>query len=679
MKTNVFNFLLTFTLLIFLSFGTLKAEITRTGTPVIGAQVLIEQGQTKADIEQLFKTLSECHMTICRIRMFESYMKDKNGNWDFTLFDYAFHAADNYHIEILATLFPYTEFSDIGGFKFPFTYEHQQSIAEYIKQTVTHFSKFKSLYGWVILNEPGSGTAPFDKPFTADKFKEWKSNYTPVASLTDQRPSIPFLEELFLLDYNTWYLNWIAGQIKVIDPNRHIHVNNHRVFDNYAEYDFPKWRPFLSSLGGSAHASWHFGMFDRKNYHYAMAANSEIIRSGAGELPWIMTEIQAGNNIWSGSTPMCPTKEEIEQWSWIILGTGSKGMIYWTLNPRATGIESGEWAMLDLLNRPTDRLKKLAEISKIVQSRTDLFNNSQVAESGVALIYTRESMWAERKSETKGQEFAGRMPDAGMKSLIGFYETLSQMGIQSNIQSMDEYHFKENNTGRIIILANQIVIPSLYKDSLEHFVSTGGTLLVEGLTGFFDENMRTQTNKYAQLSSLLGGKLEEIKFVSPDFLTTVEKDLQIPSHLFQSTIFPNPQTKVLAKNVGGDAIFIMNNFGKGRALWIPTCIGIAAHLTDNYIPLSKFIETYLIPYLPKNTIRLKEFSAGVAMKTLLTPKGYVVVLINKNDSPEKVDVILPDAESVKILNKPTDSFVKGTTEFTLQPEETLVVEYQKTN
>jgi beta-galactosidase len=333
--------------------------------------------------------------------------------------------------------------------------------------------------------------------------------------------------------------------------------------------------------------------------------------------------------------------------------------------------------MLDLLNKPTDRLKKIAEISKIVQSRTDLFNNAKVEESGVALLYTRESMWAERKSETKGQEFAGRMPDAGMKSLIGFYETLSQMGIQSNIQSMDEYNFRDNNAGRIIILANQIVIPSNYNAALEHFVTTGGTLLVEGLSGFFDQDMRTQTNKYAQLSSLLGGKMEEVKFVSPDFNTTVENGLKIPSHLFQTSIAPDSQTKVLARNAGGNAIFTMNNFGKGRALWIPTCIGIAAHLTNNYKPLSEFIESYLIPYLPKNTIRLKEFTSGVAMKTLHTPDGYVVVLVNKSDLPEIVDVILPNTKSVKFLNKPTDSMIKGTTKFTLQPEETLVVEYQK--
>ena len=64
------------------------------------------------------------------------------------------------------------------------------------------------------------------------------------------------------------------------------------------------------------------------------------------------------------------------------------------------------------------------------------------------------------------------------------------------------------------------------------------------------------------------------------------------------------------------------------------------------------------------------------MKVLHTPKGYVVVLVNKHDTPEEVEVVLPNAKSVKLLNKPTDSFVKGTSKFILKTEETLVVEYQ---
>jgi len=41
------------------------------------------------------------------------------GAGNFSLFDNAFIAAEKYGIKIFGTIFPYTEKTDIGGFKFP--------------------------------------------------------------------------------------------------------------------------------------------------------------------------------------------------------------------------------------------------------------------------------------------------------------------------------------------------------------------------------------------------------------------------------------------------------------------------------------------------------------------------------------------------------------------------------
>ena len=94
-----------------------------------------------------------------------------------------------------------------------------------------------------------------------------------------------------------------------------------------------------------------------------MAADCEILASGAGEIPWLMTEIQGGNNVYSGFNALCPTQEEIKQWLWVILGSGGKGGIFWSLNARASGFEAGEWALLDFQNHPSDRLLAAAEVS----------------------------------------------------------------------------------------------------------------------------------------------------------------------------------------------------------------------------------------------------------------------------------------------------------------------------
>ena len=146
--------------------------------PFIGAQVFIEPGQTSGDIDTWFRILHENHLPICRIRLFENYMRTPDGGWDFSLFDQAFQAAEKYGIKIMGTLFPATPFTDVGGFKFPRTTEHLEEIAAYIQNLVTHFRASPALFGWVLINEPGVGHLP-DEEFTREKFRQWQAEQTP--------------------------------------------------------------------------------------------------------------------------------------------------------------------------------------------------------------------------------------------------------------------------------------------------------------------------------------------------------------------------------------------------------------------------------------------------------------------------------------------------------------------
>lgn len=123
--------------------------------PFIGAEVFIEPGQKPEEIDTWFKTMKENHFSVCRIRMFESYMKKADGTWDFSLFDKAYQAADKYGIKVFANPFYYTAKTDIGGFKYPRDEAHLQSMALFLKKMVLHFSKFSSLEGYVLINEPG--------------------------------------------------------------------------------------------------------------------------------------------------------------------------------------------------------------------------------------------------------------------------------------------------------------------------------------------------------------------------------------------------------------------------------------------------------------------------------------------------------------------------------------------
>lgn len=659
--------------LLVLNFNFIQAQISQDEVPMIGAEIFIEPGQKPAEIEGWFRIMKEHGLSITRIRMFENYMHQPGGKWDFTLFDQAFKAGEKYGIKIYANLFPATSFADLGGLKFPKSEEQLTEIAKYIEQVVTHFKQFKSLYGWVPVNEPGVGAVPSDA-YAKSCFGQWKKAQPTSAYNSGGYPVLDFSEQHFLVYYNTWFLSWLTHEIHRYDPGKPVHVNNHNIFQNAAEYDFPEWRKFLTSLGGSAHASWHFDYFTRRQYSIAMSANSEMLRSGAGNIPWLMTELQGGNNTYSGFTPMCPTKEETAQWLWTTIATGSKGAIFWSLNPRSSGLEAGEWAMLDFQDKASDRLQAAAAVTKVIDNNSRLFARAKVVETGINVLYCREAMWIEKKLKAAGEEKPGREVGGVMKSALAYFEALSGKGLQVNLKEMGEFDFAADDyNGRAIILAHQISIPSRYWPLLENFVAKGGKLIVDGLTGYYDENARCLLRDGFPLEALFGGSIREFKVVDNLFDAPV-LGLKIPAHLWQGTILPGSGKPVASAD--GATIAIRNKRGKGEVLWVPSLLGLGSRLKGDYSMLIQLLEQELPPIIAASPIAFKEFQSNMLMKTLRNGGEYISVIINKSKEKRTValQTRLPLKNATIIFADKTGS-IKGSS-LEINPEETIVLTWR---
>ena len=640
---------------------------------MIGAEIFIEPGQTKAEILGWFRALKASGMELTRIRMFESYMHRKDGSWDFTLFDQAFEAGEQYGIKIYANLFPETEFSDVGGFKFPKSKENFEAIASYIKQIVPHFMRFASLYGWVPINEPGSGELPAD-PFTAEKLSEWKLNRAKPEYNSNGFTTFELAEQRFLLDHNTWFLSWLTQQIRIYDTTHPIHVNNHDIFSNAAEYDFPKWRSFLSSLGGSAHASWHFGYFNRNQYAIAMSANAEILRSGAGNIPWLMTELQGGNNTYSGKTPLCPTKEEIMQWLWINIGAGSRGAIFWCLNPRRSGFEAGEWALLDFQDQPSDRMEAAADVCKAIADHQALFDSSLVMDSGFSILYTRESMWIEKALQIKGASFEGREVGGVMKSALAYFEVFSEMGIHANFKEIGEYNFdKADFSGDVIVLAHQISIPSGYWKKLKDFVDRGGRLLVDGLTAYYDENAYFIMGPGFPLKEVFGGLLKEFKMVDDLYDVRLDDpDIALKAHLWAGSM--TPDTGQAFAHFNGEVIGMRNEFGNGRVIWLPALFGLGARKTADYSQLVKLLEYEFADVIKQSPISFQKHHPGMLMKVLNSGKQLITVMVNKANQRQEVFLRKHNSMIPEVIYS-SNAKVVNTEQVILEPEGLLVTKW----
>lgn len=586
----------------------------------LGAQVFIEPGQDRKRVAKWFGLLAEHGMTTSRIRLFEDHIKE-GDSWNYEIYDHAFDEAARQGIKLLVTFFPSD--NSVGGFKFPRDEKHLHEIADYIKNVVGHFKDHPAMDCWVLQNEPGVEERT-KKGLAWSKYQTWLSEQE--KSTTDW----DFISwEMFFRDYTTWYLNWIADQVRLFDKKNLTHVNNHQLFSNLSQYDFSNWRPFLSTLGVSIHASWHLRFFKRRQYTMAISAHCDIIRQASLPNPFWVTELQGGNNIFSGYEPMSVYKNDIAQWVWTSIISGAERIIFWTLNPRGKGHETGEWGMITYQDEPTERLLISKEIAKVVADNQLIFNNSKPLKPVVTLLYSIESMITLEKvmSNEFDDDYKGRKQGAHILSVLAYYEVLLEMGIACEIIDINEYNWSESPTDHIVIMANIVALASNSLKSIYNFVEHGNKLIMTGMSGFFDEHMQNVYQETSPFKGLTGADLKGFDFVGENSEIDVG-GLKLPVHMLIGEI-KNYSGKEISQ-VNGKTTGVRNKYGKGEVIWIPSLIGLGSWQNDNG-PLADFLHRELGSNFGKLPFLFDKHMPGVLMKTLESEKGYITMIVNNND------------------------------------------------
>lgn len=612
----------------------------RTDYPRIGAQVFIEPGQTAADIDQFFRILSENGLEVSRIRMFGAHMLRPDGTWDFSLYDMAFDAAEKYGVKLFATLFPPTdELTDVGGFKFPRSKAHLAEIAGYIEAVVTHFKYHPALDTWVLQNEPGTGgLGPSDNDLSDKIFEQWKSEQKAPLFYDNGFLKADFSREKFHIYFMTWYLNWITSQVDRHDPGSNKHINPHQLLDNLAEYDFPAYEKFLTSLGVSMHMSWHFGYFTRDQYPLGVSLMGDIIRMGAGKNPFWITEMQGGNVTASGNEMLCPTAGEISRWLWTGIASGAEGTIFWTLNQRASVMEAGEWGMIDFQRRPSDRLTAASEVARTAKANKEFFSSARPVESDITILYNVASLLIQRKnaSVSKDDLHEGRKASAVTKSLAAAYEAVSTWGVIPKVCEMGSYDWSASH-GKTVILPNLVSLPSDCWERLENFVMNGGRLIATGLTGFYDENMHCIMMDDFPLRRVFGAQVSEFKVVAPYFtLPGTAPGATLPAHLWKGILRPDG-AEAIAVDVNGDVVGTHHRFGKGEAVWFSSPIELGGWHGDNS-GVVDFYGSWCRPQIESAPLHFSTPAPGVLMRMMESEKQRLAVIINS--CPESAGVTL---------------------------------------
>lgn len=640
----------------------------------IGAQVFIEPGQTADDIDDWFRILMENGMTVCRIRMFETHMHQPDGSWNFALYDEAFRAAERRQIKIFATLFPADD--TVGGFKYPRNAAHLDEIASYVQAVVGHFSKFPALAVWVLQNEPGGVGKYPDSDLARQLKQKWEAGRAKSDYTSGGFRKTHFDDEEFQRFYISWFLNWYAEQVHQLDPGRHLHVNPHGIFNVLPEYDFSAWRnSFLSSLGVSAHPVWAYSrLFRPEQYALAMSANMDIIRTGAGPLPYWMTELQGGFNLYSGFNAICPRREEVLQWLWLTVGSGADGIIFWTLNQRAAADEPGEWGLITYQREASDRLLAARDVTRTLQARSGTFAGAVVPRSGVTLLLTRESFWTDKKQCLKmPNDCEARNGNAPMKSALAWYEALAENGIIADIAEMDEMDWNRTDwSGEVLILSHQIALPSRQWPCLRQAVERGAKLIIDGLTGYFDEHQVCVMQTGFPLVELLGGAVSEFKVPGEYFDLPFIDGRVLPAHLWQGLI-KNKTGEVLAVS-GQNVLATRHGVGAGETLWIPSPVALGAWQRDNSA-LTRLVRDEILSGITKLPVVFEKPEKLTLMRTLKTDDGFVTVLVNNDSTAKQIPLNVRDGLEPFVIFASHNGHVNGRTA-ALSAGETLVLSWR---
>jgi beta-galactosidase len=668
--------------------------------PLLGAEIWIEPGQTPVQIDTWFRDLADSHMPVARLFLMWPYLESAPNQWNFTLYDAAFRAAEKYHIHIVATLTPsgLPPFlggdGSQGGGVLP-TIKDRQLAAAYIAKVVGHYRSSSALDTWLLVNEPGQGPVANPAAITAFRkslakqyssvdqinaawgtaYKEFDAAQPPASrQLFNRNQELDW--RAFWEDYQTAQLRWLADEVRKSDSNHPLHLNPAGLLGNLAGVsdDLPSWRTFLDTLGCSIHPAWHFGLLNRDQYALGVSYLNDLVRGSIEPKPYWVTELQGGNNIYSGHKPMNPTPQDIAQWVWTSIGSGADRIIFWLLNSRAKGLEAGEWSLLDFQGLPSERLRTAAAIANVVNQHESFFSLARPYHSPITILLSLDRMNFEEVFDA--EDDPARSRNAHILSALGFYEALSRLGPPPDIKYFNDYDWvKETKQRRVAILPDARVLTEVQIHSLHSFIEHGNTLLITGLTGFYGPHATAWPLMGFPLAEITGGRLKEVylRGETPLVSLTTPSDAVLPSHFWISSIDSSSATAIGQQK---DEVIATERDvpGGGRVIWIPSPIGLGAWLTDAQ-PLTQYLQASLNEVLaPPFTLTQPQDSC--LLRVLENQGSYLTVLTNGAETSRKCEIKAPPGLHATTLwgRMPQGSATEST--YILEPQGTSVQLWQ---
>lgn len=486
----------------------------------LGAQIWLEPDDSAERVEMLCSRAVESGLGWIRIFLMWPWIERKPEQWDFTVFDHFFAAAEKHGLKVKATLTansgpawigtPATLHS-VSGFLSP---DQRSPMQRYIEACVNRYRRSPALAQWILWNEPAGGG---DRtPETLERWRGFLRNrYRDDLVALNHRwltayegfDAIPFWNEIphpihrgyhwnpyraalddaqFRADWLNHEIGWIADIVRALDPHNELCINPTQVLANQAAggTDLEAMGRICEVIGASYHPAWQFSPFARRtDYPALMTAGVRHCASHPGVRRVEVTEVQMGNTFQSSNRPNTVHPGELVRFFLASLAAGAETVTGWCLNIRRHDNEAGDWGLLDDnddLNARSEAMKRLRDVIASAQALTGPWH---AAPTDVWLPLDPRAQALEMVEAPGNLPLPGRRLHDSIFGQALLSQRLGELGLVSTPVRFADLPAAPASMGETAIVSHVVAWEKPETDKLLAWTEAGGTLVIDGTCG----------------------------------------------------------------------------------------------------------------------------------------------------------------------------------------------------
>ncbi len=393
-------------------------------------------------------------------------------------------------------------------------------------------------------------------------FAAW-DDVEPPYSFSGYPDSLDWLE--FRIDNAYDLYDWRLKLFRKLDPDHRITAHGVAgTLDDLPSSSHNEWRSAERvDIYGLTWIAARKGNEPWKQYH-AM----DLVRGGSRGKPFWHAEAQGGR-LWMQPQVIgrpkddgrIPDAEDVRIWNLIACAGGAKGILYCRWRPLLDGPLFGAFGPVAMDGSITPRAEMAGKVARWANAHPDIWKSNPV-KGDVGLLFIPESEIFNYVQQGS-TEFYNH-------SICGVYQAFFDSNIQPDFVSLGDI-----GEYKLIYLPYPVMLKNETATKLREYVEQGGTLISEGLPGYFGDHghVGTVQPNYG-LDQVFGAREAYVEFMPDisDQITFQLKRAKLYGRYFRQAYKTTDGTEA-GQYADGKTAAVQNNFGKGRTLLIGTFPG----------------------------------------------------------------------------------------------------------